>query len=119
MTWDILIRHSTLIDGSGRQSGIGDVALTAGRIAALGPSLAGEANKVIDAAGLAVTPGFIDIRTAHVRLETARVHHAARGAGADRLLTAQHQVMIGLRQAFARVGGLERVMQATGRRTAG
>jgi len=63
MTWDILIRHGTLIDGSGRPGTICDIALLAGRIAAIGPSLAGDANKVIDADGLAVTPGFIDIKT--------------------------------------------------------
>src|SRR5215467_9698425 len=63
MTWDILIRRGTVIDGSGSQGSVGDIALSAGRIAALGASLAGDANKVIDAAGLAVTPGFIDIKT--------------------------------------------------------
>jgi N-acyl-D-amino-acid deacylase len=63
MAWDILIRRGTVFDGSGSAGTIGDVALAAGRIAALGPSLAGEANKVIDAAGLAVSPGFIDIKT--------------------------------------------------------
>ena len=63
MTWDILIHRGTVIDGSGSPGIIGDVALHAGRIAALGPALAGEAKKVIDATGLAVTPGFIDIKT--------------------------------------------------------
>jgi N-acyl-D-amino-acid deacylase len=63
MTWDILIRGGTLIDGSGRPGARGDVALAGGRIAALGPSLKGSASKVIDADGLAVTPGFIDIKT--------------------------------------------------------
>jgi len=63
MTWDVLIQHGNLIDGSGRPGSIGDVALLAGRIAALGPSLVGHAHKVIDADGLTVTPGFIDIKT--------------------------------------------------------
>jgi N-acyl-D-amino-acid deacylase len=64
MTWDILIRRGTLFDGKGDRPGaVGDIALANGRIAALGPSLAGEAKKVIDAEGLAVTPGFIDIKT--------------------------------------------------------
>src|SRR5262250_1159007 len=63
MTWDILIRRGVINDGSGSSGSVGDIALRAGRIAALGPSLAGDANKVIDAAGLAVTPGFIDIKT--------------------------------------------------------
>jgi N-acyl-D-amino-acid deacylase len=63
MTWDILIRHGTVIDGSGSPGIIGDIAIAGGRIAALGPSLAGDATKVIDADGLTVTPGFIDIKT--------------------------------------------------------
>jgi N-acyl-D-aspartate/D-glutamate deacylase len=63
MTWDILIRRGTVIDGGGSPGTIGDIALAAGRIAALDPSLVGDANKVIDADGLAVTPGFIDIKT--------------------------------------------------------
>jgi N-acyl-D-amino-acid deacylase len=63
MTWDILIRGGTIIDGSGSPGSIGDIALAAGRIAELGPSLVGDANRVIDTDGLAVTPGFIDIKT--------------------------------------------------------
>src|SRR5215471_12040670 len=63
MSWDILIRGGWLIDGSGRPGEIGDIALSEGRIAASGRSLAGEATKVVDAEGLAVTPGFIDIKT--------------------------------------------------------
>ncbi len=63
MTWDILIHRGTVIDGSSSPGIVGDVALKAGRIAALGPDLAGDANKVIDATGLVVTPGFIDIKT--------------------------------------------------------
>src|SRR5262249_17551296 len=63
MPYDLLIRGGTLIDGSGAPGTRGDLAIAGGRIAALGASLDGRANKVIDAGGLAVTPGFIDIKT--------------------------------------------------------
>ena len=63
MAWDILIRGGTVIDGSGRPGEIADVAIADGRIARIGPALAGDAARIIDAAGLAVTPGFIDIKT--------------------------------------------------------
>jgi N-acyl-D-amino-acid deacylase len=63
MTWDILIRGGTLIDGSGRPGESADIAIAGGRIARIGPGLAGEAGRTIDAEGLAVTPGFIDIKT--------------------------------------------------------
>src|SRR5579885_714281 len=64
MTTDILIKGELIIDGSGRPGAIGDVLVQGGRIAALGASLsAPSAAKVIDANGLAVTPGFIDIKT--------------------------------------------------------
>jgi N-acyl-D-amino-acid deacylase len=63
MAWDILIRGGTVIDGSGTPGGRADVAVEAGRIARIGPDLPADAEKVIDAGGLAVTPGFIDIKT--------------------------------------------------------
>src|SRR5215472_8054654 len=63
MSWDILVRRGVIIDGSGSPGTVGDIALNAGRIVALGTSLAGDSNKVIDAGGLAVSPGFIDIKT--------------------------------------------------------
>src|SRR5262249_42706189 len=63
MNCDILIRGGTLIDGSGRPGELGDLAVRDGRIAAIGRSLPTGAAKVIDAEGLAVTPGFIDIKT--------------------------------------------------------
>jgi N-acyl-D-aspartate/D-glutamate deacylase len=63
MVWDILIRGGTVIDGSGRPGAGADVAIAGGRIAGIGPALAGDAVRTIDASGLAVTPGFIDIKT--------------------------------------------------------
>src|SRR5205809_6152461 len=63
MIWDMLIRGGTLYDGSGRPGEPGDVAIAGGRIAQIGRDLSGNAERVIDAAVLAVTPGFIDIKT--------------------------------------------------------
>lgn len=63
MAWDILIRGGMVIDGTGRSGEPADVAIEGGRIAAIGPALAGEAGRIIDAEGLAVTPGLIDIKT--------------------------------------------------------
>jgi N-acyl-D-amino-acid deacylase len=63
MSTTILIRNGTIIDGSGRPGIAGDVAIDRGRIVALSPSLSVDAEKVIDANGLSVAPGFIDIKT--------------------------------------------------------
>ena len=63
MAFDILIRGGCVFDGSGAAGEIADVAIEHGRIAAVGGSVAGTAAKVVDAAGLAVAPGFIDIKT--------------------------------------------------------
>lgn len=61
--FDLLIRGGTVVDGTGRPSFVGDVAIRQGRIAAVGPKLAGEAAEVIEAKGLVVTPGFVDIHS--------------------------------------------------------
>ena len=59
---DIAIRGGILFDGSGGAGGAGDLAIGDGRIAALG-RVTGAARQTIDAEGLAVAPGFIDIKT--------------------------------------------------------
>src|SRR5262249_56344584 len=60
---DILIRGGLLFDGTGAAGNPVDVAIRDGRIAAVGAGIDDAAAKVIDAPGLAVAPGFIDIKT--------------------------------------------------------
>jgi cytosine deaminase len=57
MPFDLLIRNATLPDGRTGQ----DIAIEGGRIVAVQPNLAGEAGRVIDAAGHLVSPPFVDI----------------------------------------------------------
>ena len=59
---DILIQGGTVVDGSGAPARPADVAVRGGRIAAVGHDL-GPAQRVVDATGLLVTPGFVDIHT--------------------------------------------------------
>src|SRR5215467_1983905 len=60
---DILIRGGTLFDGSGSPGVPGDILIADGSITAIGANLATDAARTIDADGLAVAPGFIDIKT--------------------------------------------------------
>jgi hypothetical protein len=59
---DIVIRGGTIVDGTGKVAFTGDVAIAGSRIAAVGGKL-GPARREIDAAGLLVTPGWVDVHT--------------------------------------------------------
>jgi N-acyl-D-amino-acid deacylase len=61
--YDVLIRGGRVLDGSGKKAIQADVAVKDGRIVKVGGSVRGSADKVIDASGLIVTPGFIDLHT--------------------------------------------------------
>ncbi|MGE0416413.1 MAG: amidohydrolase family protein [Acetobacteraceae bacterium] len=60
--FDIVIRGGTIMDGNGGTPFTGDVAVSDGRIAAIG-RVVGSGTEEIDAKGLSVTPGFVDIHT--------------------------------------------------------
>ncbi|MDD9924216.1 MAG: amidohydrolase family protein, partial [Rhodospirillaceae bacterium] len=60
---DILIKNGTVIDGTGAPERLADVAIREGRIAAVEENYSGSAERVIDAHGRIVAPGFIDIHT--------------------------------------------------------
>jgi N-acyl-D-aspartate/D-glutamate deacylase len=59
---DLIIRGATLVDGTGAPPRAADVAVTAGVITEVG-TVSGAATRVIDAEGLMLTPGFVDIHT--------------------------------------------------------
>lgn len=62
MKYDLMIKGGTIVDGTGNEPRVADIAVTGDRVAAIGYNL-GEAERVVDATGLLVTPGFVDIHT--------------------------------------------------------
>src|SRR5437016_320268 len=90
--YDLLLKGGHVIDPANRVDGVMDVAVSNGKIAAVEKSIpAAQAGKVIDASGLYVTPGLIDIHY-HIGhggaplnwfAPEARVHEAPLGLPAD------------------------------------
>jgi N-acyl-D-amino-acid deacylase len=63
MTYDLIIRNGTIVDGLGGEPYVGDVAVRDGVIAAVGSVNGSTAAREIDATGLLITPGFVDLHT--------------------------------------------------------
>ena len=62
MSYDILIKNGTIVDGTGRLGYRADLAISQGKIAEIG-KITGSAAKTIDASDLIVSPGFVDPHT--------------------------------------------------------
>ncbi|WP_297848302.1 amidohydrolase family protein [Mycobacterium sp.] len=63
MTYDLVIRNGTIVDGLGGEPYVGDVAVADNVIQAVGAINGATASREIDATGLLVTPGFVDLHT--------------------------------------------------------
>ncbi|OBJ13707.1 N-acyl-D-amino-acid deacylase family protein [Mycobacterium colombiense] len=63
MTYDLIIRNGTIVDGLGGEPYVGDVAVKDNVIKAVGAINGATAAREIDATGLLVTPGFVDLHT--------------------------------------------------------
>jgi N-acyl-D-amino-acid deacylase len=59
--YDVILKGGTIYDGSGHAPFVGDVAIRGDRIAYVGPHAPGRAAKVVDAHGMAVSPGFVNM----------------------------------------------------------
>lgn len=60
--YDVLIKNTKIVDGSGKPAFIGDMAITGEKIVAVG-KVRGDADIVIDGTGLVTCPGFVDTHT--------------------------------------------------------
>src|SRR5262245_62850306 len=64
---DWIIRGATIVDGTGALPQVGDVAIRDGRVAAIGKVEANASDRVFEAKGLVLAPGFIDAHSHHDR----------------------------------------------------
>lgn len=60
---DILIKNGSIVDGTGSAAFVADIAVSNGKITAIGRDISLDAGHVIDASGLVVAPGFIDVHS--------------------------------------------------------
>src|SRR5687768_2462491 len=68
---ELLIRNGKIIDGTGNNWFYGDIAVSTGKIIGIGKQLNFSADRTIDANGLIVAPGFIDVHT-HLEEDEAK-----------------------------------------------
>jgi N-acyl-D-amino-acid deacylase len=62
MSYDVIVKGGLIVDGTGKKAYGGDVAVSGGRIVAIG-EVDGTAARTIDVDGQVVAPGFLDAHT--------------------------------------------------------
>ena len=70
---DLIIRNGTIVDGTGAAPFKGDIGVSDNKIVAVG-AVFGPARRELDAAGMIVTPGWVDIHTHYDGQEIGRAH---------------------------------------------
>ncbi len=60
---DLVIRNARIVDGTGKPAFMGELGVADGRIRSIGPSAGQTAERVVDAEGLVLAPGFVDPHT--------------------------------------------------------
>ena len=60
--YDLLIKKATVVDGSGQASFVADVAVSGEEIVQIAPNISARAVQVVEAEGLVLTPGFVDVQ---------------------------------------------------------
>ena len=74
-TYDVLLKNGKVIDGTGNGWYYADIAVKDGRIGLVQKGIKATATKTIDATGLVIAPGFIDVHT-HIEGDELKTHNA-------------------------------------------
>jgi len=79
---DLVIKGATVVDGTGSAGAVQDVGIQGDRIAEVSPDIDANAREVVDATGLVLSPGFIDVHSHddfHVLIEPEVRHNILQG----------------------------------------
>ena len=85
--YDVIVRNGTVVDGTGADRVVADVAVVGDRVVAVERALGGTATRTIDATDKLVTPGFVDIHTHLDRSYLAELMESVEDIPRDAIMT--------------------------------